>query len=142
MKPYLAAYAKTAIAFLLLDGIWLGFIATSFFQEQLGHVLRDEINLELALVFYLFYAVGIVLFGVRPALAENCASPIRTAAIFGGLFGFFAYATYDMTNYITLADWPEIVVLVDVTWGTFASTASAVAGVWRSRSAPATSGGA
>jgi uncharacterized membrane protein len=130
IAPYLIAYAKTAVIFLVLDAIWLGFVATSFFQAQLGHLLRDDINLGVALIFYLFYAVGIVIFGVRPALTENCAAPVKTAALFGGLFGFFAYATYDMTNYITLPGWPEIVILVDVTWGTFASAVAAACGVW------------
>ncbi len=130
MTRYAIAYAKTAVAFLVLDGIWLGAIATSFFQAQLGHLLRDDINLLTALVFYLVYAIGIVIFAVRPALAQDCAQPLKTAATFGALFGFFAYATYDMTNYITLPDWPEIVVLVDVTWGTFASALSAVCGAW------------
>ena len=131
MSRYLGAYAKTAVAFLILDGIWLGVVATAFFQAQLGHLLRDDINLLTALVFYLVYAVGIVIFAVRPALTHGKDTPVTTAALFGGLFGFFAYATYDMTNYITLPDWPEIVVLVDVTWGTFASAVSAVCGVWR-----------
>lgn len=125
MKRYAIAYAFTAFIFLLLDGIWLTFIANDFFQNQLGPWLREEVNLLLALVFYLFYALGITIFGVRPALNDG---RWQTALIFGGLFGFFAYATYDMTNYITLADWPGIVVLVDVTWGTVVTAVSAVTG--------------
>lgn len=127
MKHYAIAYAATGLTFLVLDGIWLAFIATDFFQTQLGHLLRDEINLGVAVLFYLFYAVGIVIFGVRPALADDRA---RTALLFGGLYGFFTYATYDMTNYITLPDWPVIVILVDVTWGTLLSAVCAWTG-WR-----------
>lgn len=131
MKPYIVAYVATAFTFLILDGVWLAFVANDFFQSQLGHVLRDDINLGLAVIFYLFYAIGIVIFGVRPALMPAIVGQqARTALTFGGLFGFFAYATYDMTNYITLPDWPEIVVLVDVTWGTLASAASAWVG-WK-----------
>ena len=125
MKAYAIAYAATAAVFLILDGVWLGFIATEFFQAQIGHLLKDEINLGVAVIFYAFYAVGVVIFGVRPALATG---RWQTAALFGGLFGFFAYATYDMTNYITLPDWPLIVIAVDVSWGTFASAVSAIAG--------------
>lgn len=125
MKRYATAYAFTAFLFLLLDGIWLGFIAKDFFQGQLGPWLREEVNLTLALAFYLFYALGITIFGVRPALHDG---RWQTALIFGGLFGFFAYATYDMTNYITLENWPGIVVLVDLTWGTVVTALSAVVG--------------
>lgn len=125
MKRYVIAYGATAIFFLVLDGIWLAFVADDFFQTQLAHLLREDINLGVAVIFYLFYAIGIVIFGVRPALSDSRA---RTALLFGGLFGFFAYATYDMTNYITLPNWPEIVILVDVTWGTLASAVSAWVG--------------
>lgn len=127
LRKYAIAYAATALTFLILDGIWLAFVADDFFQSQLGHLLRDDINLGVAVIFYLFYAIGIVIFGVRPALMDGRA---RTVLTFSGLFGFFAYATYDMTNYITLPDWPEIVILVDVTWGTLASAASAWVG-WK-----------
>lgn len=125
MKRYAIAYAATALTFLILDGVWLAFIANDFFQSNLGHLLREDINLGVAVIFYLFYAIGIVIFGVRPALTDGQA---RTAVIFGGLFGFFAYTTYDMTNYITLPNWPAIVILVDVTWGTLASATSAWVG--------------
>ena len=125
MKAYAIAYCFTAFLFLLLDGIWLSFIAKDFFQSQLGPWLREEVNLSLALTFYLFYALGITVFGVRPALQTG---RWQTALLFGGLFGFFAYATYDMTNYITLADWPWTVVMVDVAWGTLVTAISAVAG--------------
>lgn len=125
MKRYIIAYAATALVFLVLDGVWLGFVATDFFQSHLGYIMRDEINLGLALVFYLFYAVGIVIFGVRPALDNN---RWQTALLFGGLFGFFAYATYDITNYITIEGWPGIVVLVDTSWGTGVTALSSLIG--------------
>lgn len=130
MKKYVGAYVATALTFLILDSVWLAFVAKDFFQNNLGHLLRDDINLGVAVIFYLFYAVGIVIFGVRPALATGQA---HTALLFGSLFGFFTYATYDMTNYITLPNWPEIVVLVDVTWGTLASAACAWVG-WKAAS--------
>lgn len=125
MKRYAVAYTATALVFLVLDGVWLAFVANDFFQAQLGHLLRDDINLGVAVIFYLFYAIGIVIFGVRPALQDG---RWQTALLFGGLFGFFAYATYDMTNYITLPDWPEIVVIVDTTWGTIVTAFSALIG--------------
>ena len=68
-----------------------------------------------AVIFYLAYATGIAIFAVRPALA---AADWRVAALHGGLFGFFAYATYDLTNFATMKVWTLRITLVDMGWGT------------------------
>ena len=78
-----------------------------------------------AAVFYAVYVVGIVIFAVAPALRETSAG---TALVYGALFGFFAYATYDMTNYATLRNWSLTVSLVDTAWGTALTGASALLG--------------
>lgn len=67
----------------------------------------------------MIYIVGILLFAVRPALA---AQALSQAALWGALFGFFTYATYDLTNLATLRDWPITVVVVDIAWGTLLCT--------------------
>jgi uncharacterized membrane protein len=95
--------------------IWLGVVAKDFYREQLGFIM-GPINWTAAIVFYLMYIVGILLFAVYPALLEGSLSK---AIIFGALFGFFTYATYDFTNLATLKDWPIMVTVVDVMWGTF-----------------------
>ena len=85
----------------------------------------DEVNFAVAGAFYTVYVVGIVIFAVSPALKSG---NWQDALIYGLLFGFFAYATYDFTNLATLRDWPVVVTLVDVTWGTFVTGVSAWAG--------------
>jgi len=125
MLKFITAYAATALVFLGVDFIWLSRLATRFYSENLGHLLMEKPNLAAAGAFYAFFAVGIVLFAVAPALK---AESFGTAILSGALFGFFAYATYDMTNYATLRDWPVVVVAVDVAWGTFLSAISAAAG--------------
>jgi uncharacterized membrane protein len=122
---FLKAYLATAFIFLAIDAVWLGVIAKSFFSSNIGHLMTDNVNLAVAAGFYILYAVGIVLFAVKPALEK---ATIKTALIYGGLFGFFCYGTYDITNYATLKDWPLKVVLVDVTWGTTLTALSAAAG--------------
>jgi uncharacterized membrane protein len=109
------------VVFLVIDLVWIGAAAKSFYRDQIGHLLADEFRPIAAMLFYVFYVAGIVWFCVWGA--ENW----KAAAISGALFGFFCYATYDMTNYATLRDWPLQMVLVDIAWGT-ALTAS-VAGV-------------
>ena len=110
----LSAYGATLIAFLVLDGIWLGVIARRFYASQLGGLMRAKVNWLAAGGFYLAYVAGIVFFAVSPALA---AGSLGTAALNGALLGLLAYGTYDMTNLATLKGWPLPMSLVDMAWG-------------------------
>ena len=130
MAQHLAAYCFTAAAFFIIDIIWLGFVATRFYTDRLGHLLLEQPNWGAAFVFYALYVAGIVIFAVAPALREESAGH---ALVFGALFGFFAYATYDMTNYATLRDWPLAVSLVDMAWGTALTGVSALLGYFGTR---------
>ena len=125
MVQYLAAYAVTAVVFLGIDFVWLSKIAKRFYFDRLGDLLLEKPNLGAAVAFYAIYVVGIIIFAVVPALREQSAA---TALIYGALFGFFAYATYDMTNYATLRNWSLTVSLVDIAWGTFLTGVSAFLG--------------
>jgi uncharacterized membrane protein len=122
---YLVAYLTTAFVFLAVDAVWLGFVAREFYASRLGDMMKDPIDLRIAAGFYAVYVVGIVIFAVAPALA---ADAWRTALVKGALFGFFAYATYDLTNLATLEGWPVTVSVVDVIWGTGLTAGSALMG--------------
>lgn len=122
MVQYLTAYAVTAAVFLGIDFVWLSKIAKRFYFERLGDLLLEKPNIGAAVAFYAIYVVGIIIFAVVPALREQSAA---TALVYGALFGFFAYATYDMTNYATLRNWSLTVSLVDIAWGTFLTGISA-----------------
>jgi uncharacterized membrane protein len=108
-------YLITVPIFFVIDLIWLGVLAKDFYQRRLGYLMRPQVNWSAAILFYLIFIVGIVLFAVKPALEGQ--SPVR-ALICGALFGFFTYATYDLTNLATVRDWPVIVTVVDLIWGT------------------------
>jgi uncharacterized membrane protein len=122
---YAIAYLATAVVFFAIDYVWLTRIAGSFYRDRVGPLMADEVNFAVAGAFYTVYVVGIVIFAVSPALKSG---NWQDALIYGLLFGFFAYATYDFTNLATLRDWPVVVTLVDVTWGTFVTGVSAWAG--------------
>lgn len=128
---YLKLYLLTVPVFFLIDLLWLGVVARGFYRSNLGHVLSPEVNWAAAILFYLMYIVGILIFAVVPALNSNSLS---RAALWGALFGFFTYATYDLTNLATLKDWPIKVVVVDVLWGTVlclaVASASYLIGAW------------
>ena len=110
---YIYLYLLTVPVFFAIDMVWLGFVANKFYQSQLTHLL-GPVNWPAAIIFYLMYIVGIILFAVAPALDKGS---LTHAILFGALFGFFCYATYDFTNLATLKDWPLVVVIVDVIWG-------------------------
>ncbi|MES0880760.1 DUF2177 family protein [Roseibium sp. SCP14] len=120
-----AAYFFTAVVFLAVDYVWLSQVATRFYFDRIGHLLMDKPNMAAAGVFYVIYIVGIVFFAVAPALK---AESLVIAVVYGAMFGFFTYATYDVTNFATLRDWPVIVTIVDVAWGTTLSAVSACGG--------------
>jgi len=135
MLSYLAAYGATAVVLLALDLLWLGVIAKSFYRDGIGHLMADPPNLVAGGVFYLLYPVGVLLFAVAPAawtggLAASAELPWSRAVLAGALFGFFAYATYDLSNLATLRGWPLRVTLVDIVWGTALTAAAAAAGRW------------
>lgn len=107
-------YLLTAVVFFALDMLWLGFLAKGFYQKHLGNFLSSEVNWKAAIIFYLLFIIGIFIFAIVPALEKN--SIIR-ALVLGGLFGFFTYATYELTNLALLRDWPLRVVFIDIGWG-------------------------
>lgn len=123
---YLIAYVAAALVMGGLDFLWLSNTSGPLYHRALVAVMAENPNMTAAVAFYLVYIAGILIFAVRPALASG---DWRTAALFGALFGFFAYATYDLTNLATLKTWSLKVSLIDMAWGALltAVTASAAA---------------
>ncbi len=117
----LATYAASVVVFFAIDMVWLGVVARNFYQNQLGHLL-GPVNWTAAIIFYLLFLVGLMIFVTVPAIEKQS---LMHALIFGALFGFFTYATYDLTNLATLKDWPLTVVIVDIIWGAVLSASVA-----------------
>lgn len=113
IQTFLTLYAISVPIFFIIDMIWLGVVAKDFYQNRLGHLL-GEVNWTAAIIFYLVFLAGLTFFAIYPSAL---AGKVMQAVIFGALFGFFAYATYDLTNLATLKDWPLSVSLVDMVWG-------------------------
>ncbi len=120
IKLYLIALP----VFFAIDMLWLGVISKDFYKQQLGYIMTPNVNWYAAIIFYLIFIAGLVLFVVSPALAKNS---IQHAIVFGALFGLITYATYDLTNLATIKDWPLKVTIVDMIWGAvLASSVSTV----------------
>jgi uncharacterized membrane protein len=120
-----AAYAATLAALLALDAVWLGLIAPGWYQQGLGPLLAPQPDLAAAALFYFVYPLGLVIFAVAPQAGTQ---GLAGAARAGAMFGFFAYATYDLSNLATLRGWPWGLSLLDVAWGSALSAAAASAG--------------
>ncbi|MBS3767823.1 MAG: DUF2177 family protein, partial [Candidatus Cloacimonetes bacterium] len=112
---YFISYVLTAIFFFVIDMIWLGVVAKNMYRNYLGNFLSDQVNWTAAIIFYLLYIIGIQILAVYPAIAKNSA---LTALLLGAVFGFMAYATYDLTNLATLKNWPLTITIIDIIWGT------------------------
>jgi uncharacterized membrane protein len=125
MLKLAAAYAATLLVILALDALWLGVIAKPLYQQGIGHLMAERPNIAVAAVFYAVFALGVVVFAVLPQ--EPAAGWLR-AGVTGAMFGFFAYATYDLTNLATLKQWPVGLALLDIAWGSLVGALSAAAG--------------
>ena len=124
MLKYLAAYVGATVVMLAIDLVWLGVIARPWYVQGIGHLMAASPNWTAAALFYLLYPVGLMVFAVLPGLDGGWGK----TALLGALFGFFAYATYDLTNLATLRQWPLGLALMDMAWGTGVSAVAAMAG--------------
>lgn len=114
------------ISMILIDGLWLGVMLKRFYAPNIGHLLNDVIAIGPAVIFYVLYAIALNVFVVLPALRSNTG--YLELMFLGLLFGMVTYGTYDLTNQVTLKNWPWIVTLVDIAWGScLAASASLIA---------------
>ena len=127
IPKYLLAYLLTAIVFFSIDMVWLGFIAKDLYRKYLGGFLSDTVNWPAAIIFYCLFIIGMFIFAIIPAVEKNM---VGQAVLLGALFGFFTYATYDLTNLATLKNWPLLIVIVDMAWGAILTATVATAGFY------------
>jgi uncharacterized membrane protein len=130
MPAFVTAYLASVVVFLAIDFVWLSTATNFFYRPQMGSLLSSQPNLVVAAAFYLVYVVGIVVFAVLPA--ANQGSWLMALGL-GALLGLVAYGTYDITNLATIRDWPPLVTIVDLAWGTALTAVSALAGYWALR---------
>ncbi len=125
MVYYLKLYALTFLAFLIIDGVWLGVVARGFYASHLGYIMAERPNWLAAFVFYAMFVVGVLLFVVSPVLGRDS---LWWAVAMGAVFGVVAYGTYDLTNQAVVKDWPFVVTVVDMVWGGVLSGSVSAAG--------------
>ena len=125
MTRFIIAYLATAVCFLAIDSIWLTLTVDRLYRPRIGAMMLDGFRLAPALAFYFIYILGIVLIAIVPAFHGD---GWRHAALNGAMFGFFAYATYDLTNQATLKHWSTTITIVDMAWGATLTSVGATSG--------------
>ena len=111
---FLKLFGIALPVFFAIDMVWLGFVAKDFYAKQIGGLMKPDINWTAAIIFYLIFIAGLVVFVITPAVVKSS----WTQAVFmGALFGFVCYATYDLTNLAVAKDWPVLVTIIDLIWG-------------------------
>lgn len=120
-------YLVTLIVFTLIDLVWLLFISKKLYQEKIGHLMADNVNLPAAAIFYLLYILALVFFVITPATEK---ASVLYALGAGAFFGLVAYATYDLTNLATLKGWPVSLTVIDLAWGAFVTGSSSAIATW------------
>jgi uncharacterized membrane protein len=124
MLTYATGYLAALVTFVAADMVWLGTMAPRFYRPTLGDIAISGVNLPPAILFYAIYPIGVLIFAISPALKSDS---LITAAVYGALFGFFTYATYDLTNHATLRNWTLALTLVDMAWGTVLAALTSIA---------------
>ncbi len=128
MLKYLIGYIATGIAFAMIDSVWLRTMYTRLYLPEIGELMmKGGFRMGPAIMFYLLYIAGMMVFAVGPALQNG---KWQTALIYGALFGFFCYMTYDLTNHATLKVWSTKVTVLDIIWGTALTGSASLVGWW------------
>ena len=122
---YIKLYLLTFLGFFVIDMIWLGIIAPSFYRKHIGFLLSPQPNWIPAIIFYLVFVGGLLVFVVLPGIRSQS---LKKTAILGVIYGIITYGTYDLTNLATIEDWPILVTVVDMIWGVFLSVSVATIG--------------
>jgi uncharacterized membrane protein len=130
MPQFLKLYVASLVVCFGLDLLWLGVFAKSFYDKQMGHLLRPDTQWVPAVLFYLIYVAAMIVFVVQPAIEKNS---LARAIGLGAFFGFAAYTAFDLTSLALLKDFPLAIALVDLTWGAVLAATVCGAGFWMSK---------
>jgi uncharacterized membrane protein len=127
MKMIIMSFLVALICFVAIDAVWLKVMGPRLYAVEMGQLLREKPAILPAVMFYIIYAAGLVLFAISPGRA---AGSIMTAAALGAALGLVAYGTYNLTNLAILKGYPSRIATIDLAWGVIASGAAAAVASW------------
>lgn len=115
MNVFVKLYLIAFIVFFVIDLLWLGLVAKKLYQKEMGMLLKANVNWVAAMIFYLLFILGLVVFVIKPSVDTESLTKVM---LLGAFFGLVTYATYDLTNLATLEGFSLKITLIDLTWGT------------------------
>lgn len=127
MRQTILQYFVVLVVFLAIDAAWLSSAARSVYMPEIGQLMRQPPNFVVAFIFYAIFAFGLLVFVVTPQLD---VPGYGRALMYGALFGFVAYATYDLTNLSTMKGFTTKIAIIDLVWGTVLSASVSAIAVW------------
>ena len=116
------AYLGFIVTYLVIDAVWILTVVRPLYYRDLSHLLAESPDMLAAIIFYLAYPFGVVIFVIKPAVSKV------NVLTLGSLFGLITYGTYTLTNYALLKGWTVTILLSDAAWGAFITSVSAFAG--------------
>ncbi len=116
MLKYIGIYLAFLTSLIVIDMIWLLGIAKTLYRNEMGDLMASEPKLVAGLAFYILYSIGVCIFVIMPALSKQS---LFDAVLYGALFGFFCYMTYDLTNLAVIRNFPTQLAFIDMAWGSF-----------------------
>ena len=125
MRESIITYLSVTTIFLFIDIIWLSQSFSYIYQPNIGELLRENIIIFPAILFYIIYPLGATILVALPSLEKVL---LKTIFINGFVLGFIAYGTYNLTNMATLEGWSAKVVIIDMIWGGFLTAVSVLLG--------------
>ena len=125
MRESIITYLSVTTIFLFIDVIWLSQFFSYIYQPNIGELLRENIIIFPAILFYIIYPLGATILVALPSLEKVLS---RTIFINGFVLGVIAYGTYNLTNMATLEGWSAKVVIIDMIWGGFLTGVSVLLG--------------
>jgi len=126
MKKFIV-FLITFVIFMIIDLVWLGILMWPVYERYLGIFLRTPPNWPVAVLFYVLFIIGMMVFAINDALEKKS---VKLASYKGALFGFFTYMTYELTNWAVIANWPAGIVPIDILWGTVLSASVCGISTW------------
>ena len=125
MRESIITYLSVTTIFLFIDIIWLSQSFSYIYQPNIGELLRENIIIFPAILFYIIYPLGATILVALPSLEKVL---LKTIFINGFILGVIAYGTYNLTNMATLEGWSAKVVIIDMIWGGFLTGVSVLLG--------------
>ena len=125
MRESIITFLSVTTIFLLIDIIWLSQSFNYIYQPNIGELLRENIIIFPAILFYIIYPLGATILVALPSLEKVL---LKTIFINGFILGVIAYGTYNLTNMATLDGWSAKVVIIDMIWGGFLTGVSVLLG--------------